>query len=314
MDTHDLQRYAFPSFDDPMTRILKDIFHAKHEFDNILCKDWHGQSLYTKEAFEAYLKPTVSTHRQSVTLASSPKVTKVPLGSQPSVQDKPCLTELAPTPVSSTASVSLTSPASDPACETPVLSTIANNGNPLGSPAMRNLVPTYDFPAYTSTPSYTWTYCPNTESVRFRRVVSSTIPIVHTGTPTGDASSTTNQKRYSSSPSSSKPSANSRWTCNAQSTPVVVFHQTRKTVSPKPTCIPSLQLPPSGALSKDSVIPSSVHAYSQHGASSCPIWKPIYGAHSSLTYDSPAVCITKRHHDAIKLKLYYLHTTLLFAN
>eukprot|EP00536_Pseudo-nitzschia_multiseries_P017634 jgi/Psemu1/51869/gm1.51869_g len=40
---------------------------------------------------------------------------------------------------------------------------------------------------------------------------------------------------------------------------------------------------------------------------------PLYGAHS-LTNDLPAVCITKRHRDAIKLKLYHLHATLLVAN
>eukprot|EP00536_Pseudo-nitzschia_multiseries_P000918 jgi/Psemu1/2116/gm1.2116_g len=41
--------------------------------------------------------------------------------------------------------------------------------------------------------------------------------------------------------------------------------------------------------------------------------KPLYEAHS-MTYILPAVCITKRHRDAIKLKLYHLHATLLIAN
>eukprot|EP00536_Pseudo-nitzschia_multiseries_P012678 jgi/Psemu1/32839/gm1.32839_g len=73
---------------------------------------------------------------------------------------------------------------------------------------------------------------------------------------------------------------------------------------------------------------SSVHAYSQYGASSYQVRKPIYGAHGaptcpfrkplysaySMTYDSPVVRITKRHRDAIKLKLYHLHATLLLAN
>eukprot|EP00536_Pseudo-nitzschia_multiseries_P019144 jgi/Psemu1/59214/gm1.59214_g len=58
-----------------------------------------------------------------------------------------------------------------------------------------------------------------------------------------------------------------------------------------------------------------------YGASFSPVWKPsaypvgkpFYEAHS-MTYVLPAVCITKRHRDAIKLKLYHLHATLLFAN
>eukprot|EP00536_Pseudo-nitzschia_multiseries_P014092 jgi/Psemu1/37513/gm1.37513_g len=58
-----------------------------------------------------------------------------------------------------------------------------------------------------------------------------------------------------------------------------------------------------------------------YGASFCPVGKPsaytvrkpLYETHS-MTYVLPAVCITKRHHDAIKLKLYHLHATLLFAN
>eukprot|EP00536_Pseudo-nitzschia_multiseries_P019080 jgi/Psemu1/58811/gm1.58811_g len=44
-----------------------------------------------------------------------------------------------------------------------------------------------------------------------------------------------------------------------------------------------------------------------------PKIKPTYGAYS-LTFNSSAVCITKRHRDAIKLKLYHLHATLMLAN
>eukprot|EP00536_Pseudo-nitzschia_multiseries_P007098 jgi/Psemu1/16964/gm1.16964_g len=47
--------------------------------------------------------------------------------------------------------------------------------------------------------------------------------------------------------------------------------------------------------------------------SAYPVGKPLYEAHS-MTYVLPAVCITKRHRDAIKIKLYQLHATLLIAN
>eukprot|EP00536_Pseudo-nitzschia_multiseries_P016930 jgi/Psemu1/48489/gm1.48489_g len=177
-------------------------------------------------------------------------------------------------------------------------------------------------PAPTSTPFYTWTYFPSTESVRFCRVVSSTIPTVHPDTPPGDASHTT-PKRHSPSPSSSKPSTHSRWTFHPKSATVTFYRSPKQFSSHKlSTSIPSLQLPPSRLCSKTrvvrssgtAIVPSSGQAYPQHAAaSSCPDWKPYYGAHS-LFYSSPAVCITKRHRDAIKLKLYHLHATLLVAN
>eukprot|EP00536_Pseudo-nitzschia_multiseries_P000712 jgi/Psemu1/1616/gm1.1616_g len=191
------------------------------------------------------------------------------------------------------ASASFPSQAPKPVCETPAISTlIANNGNPLGSSETHKLAcPNDDLPASTSTPSYTWTYFPSTES------------------------------RHSPRPSP-KPSANTAWTFHPKSA-TVTFHRSPKQFSShKPsTSIPLLQLPSSGAFSKDNVVPSSDHAilpstnhaYPQHGTSSCPGRKPLYGAHS-LTNDLPAVCITKRHRDAIKLKLYHLHATLLVAN
>eukprot|EP00536_Pseudo-nitzschia_multiseries_P016556 jgi/Psemu1/46585/gm1.46585_g len=173
----------------------------------------------------------------------------------------------------------------------------------------------------TGTSSYTWKYFPRTDSVRFTKVTS-TPNTVHTDIPTGDVPCKRNHEPHSTRAQTSYPSPDhSRWTFYPQSG-TVVFPRTRKPVSlPQYTCIPSLQLPPSGALSKDSIIPSSVHAYSQHGASSYPVWKPLngahprqlHGAHHSMTYVSPAVCITKRHRDAIKIKLHQLHATLLIG-
>eukprot|EP00536_Pseudo-nitzschia_multiseries_P006454 jgi/Psemu1/15318/gm1.15318_g len=223
------------------------------------------------------------------------------------------------------------------ACKTDVHSTVDNPETPTGLPCSSNPGSTADSTS-TGTSSYTWKYSPSTDSVRFRRTAYSSTPsIVPADIPTGDVPSKRNcephstRNRESHSPrarTSYPPPANSRWTFYPQSE-TVVFHRPHKPVSfPQSTCISSLQLPPSGALSKDSVVPSSVHAYSQYGASSYPVQKPIYGAHGaptcpfrkplysaySMTYDSPAVCITKQHRDAIKLKLYHLHATLLLAN
>eukprot|EP00536_Pseudo-nitzschia_multiseries_P017230 jgi/Psemu1/49936/gm1.49936_g len=181
---------------------------------------------------------------------------------------------------------------------------------------------------FTSTPYYTWKYFPSTDSVRFTKVTS-TPHNVHTDIPTGDVPCKRNCEPHSTRARTSSPSPHhSRWTFCPQSE-TVVFHRARSL--PQPSCISSLQLPPSGASPKDSVVPSSVRKplygasfcpiqkflYGArkplYGASFCPIGKPLYEAHS-MTYILPAVCITKRHRDAIKLKLYHLHATLLIAN
>eukprot|EP00536_Pseudo-nitzschia_multiseries_P019133 jgi/Psemu1/59088/gm1.59088_g len=312
---------------------------------------WYDHNQYTRDVFLAFCNarnqhPELTAFHKAnaaIPLAPFPHVTvQVPLASQPSVQATPCLTKPVLTPVSSLVSVPVTPqapvlvtppahvlvtpPAPDPVCGTPVISTIAQNGNPLESPETHRLAPNTDLPASTSTPTYTWTYFPSTKSVCFRKVVSSTIPIVHPDTPPGDASHTTSRERHFPSPSpSSKPSAHSRWTFHPKSD-TVTFHWSPKQFSSHTpsTCNPPLQLLPFRALSKDSAVPSSVHAkdsavpnsvhvYSQHGASSWQVPKPTYEAYS-LTFDLPAVCITKRHHDAIKLKMYHLHATLLLAN
>eukprot|EP00536_Pseudo-nitzschia_multiseries_P004240 jgi/Psemu1/9554/gm1.9554_g len=208
---------------------------------------------------------------------------------------------------SSTPTVHQRTPTS--ACETDVHSTVDNPETPTGLPGSSNPGSTADSTS-TGTSTYTWK----------------------------DVPSKGNRKPHSTrtrEPHSTR-TPNSCWTFDPQSA-TMVFHRARS--APQPSCISSLQLPPSGASSKDSVVPSSV-TKPLYGASYCPIrkflygarkplygasfspvrqssaypvWKPRYEAHS-MTYDLPAVCIIKRHRDAIKLKLYHLHATLLFAN
>eukprot|EP00536_Pseudo-nitzschia_multiseries_P000182 jgi/Psemu1/409/gm1.409_g len=164
--------------------------------------------------------------------------------------------------------------------------------------------PTDDNPkTFTSTPYYTWKYFPSTASVRFTKVTS-TPNNAHTDIPTGDVPCTRNREPPSTRDWTSYPSPDhSCWTFCPQSE-TVVFHRARS--APQPSCISSLQLPPSGASSKDSVVSSSVRQplygarKPRYGASFCPVLKPsaypvrkpLYEAHS-MTYDSPAVCITK---------------------
>eukprot|EP00536_Pseudo-nitzschia_multiseries_P012957 jgi/Psemu1/33703/gm1.33703_g len=223
------------------------------------------------------------------------------------------------------------------ACKTADHPTVDNPETPTGLPRSSNPGSTADSTSI-GTSSYTWKYSPSTDSVRFRRVAYSSPPSIDPADiSTEDIPSKRHREphstrnRESHSPrarTSSPPPANSRWTFYPQSETVVFNRPHQPVTFPQSSCISSLPLPPSGALSTDSVVPSSVHAYSQYGASSYQVRKPIYGAHGaptcpfrkplysaySMTYDSPTVRITKRHRDAIKLELYHLHVTLLLAN
>eukprot|EP00536_Pseudo-nitzschia_multiseries_P002712 jgi/Psemu1/6109/gm1.6109_g len=209
------------------------------------------------------------------------------------------------------------------ACKSDVHSTVDNPETPTGLPGSYNPGSTADSTS-TGTSYYTWKYFPSTDSVRFTKVTS-TPKNIHTNIPTGDVPCKRKREPHSTRARTSYPSPDlSRWTFYPQSE-TVVFHRTRSV--PQPSCISSLQLPPSGASSKDSVVSSSVRQplygawKPRYGASFCPVLKPsaypvrkpLYEAHS-MTYDLPAVCITKRHRDAIKMKLYQLHATLLIAN
>eukprot|EP00536_Pseudo-nitzschia_multiseries_P013766 jgi/Psemu1/36309/gm1.36309_g len=219
------------------------------------------------------------------------------------------------------------------ACKTTDHPTVDNPANPTGLPGSSNPGSTADS-ASTGTSTYTWKYSPSTDSVRFSRIAYSSTPsIVPADIPTGDVPSKRKREPPSTRARTSYLSpANSRWTFYPQSE-TVVFHRARS--APQSTCISSLQLPPSGASSKASVVSSSV-TKPLYGASFCPIRKfrpirkflygarkPLHGASFcpdgkpstySMTYDLPAVSITKRHRDAIKINLYQLHATLLRAN
>eukprot|EP00536_Pseudo-nitzschia_multiseries_P019564 jgi/Psemu1/61493/gm1.61493_g len=220
-----------------------------------------------------------------------------------------------------------------PTVDNPDHPTVDNPATPTGLPGSSNPGSTADSTS-TGTSTYTWKYSPSTDSVRFSRIAYSSTPsIVPADIPTGDVPSKRKREPHSTRAQTSYLSpANSRWTFYPQSE-TVVFHRARS--APQSTCISSLQLPPSGASSKDSVVSSSV-TKPLYGASFCPIRKfrpirkflygarkPLHGASFcpdgkpstySMTYNLPAVSITKRHRDAIKINLYQLHATLLRAN
>eukprot|EP00536_Pseudo-nitzschia_multiseries_P005769 jgi/Psemu1/13466/gm1.13466_g len=277
--------------------------------------DWEEREHYTKKAFKDYCQGIVKARQAST--ADGERWTKpiaqlnyeswirTPRDETTFPVEAAPVSSSGPVPVRPPAVGNIVTPRPTPPVSThaPVHSTSSTPATPTGLP--RNSNPgSNDDSTSIGTSFYTWKYFPSTGSVRFTKITS-TPSIVHTNIHTGDVPCKRNCEPHSTRARTSSPSPDhSRWTFCPQSE-TVVFHRARSL--PQSTCISPLQLPPSGALSKDSVISSSVPAYSQYyGASSYPVRKHIYGAHGApncpfrkplysaypMTYDSPAVCIT----------------------
>eukprot|EP00536_Pseudo-nitzschia_multiseries_P010462 jgi/Psemu1/26025/gm1.26025_g len=324
MDTSNLQHDKFPSFDPPMKHILRDIFKVPLPTGYFILDidvdmtmfidfsihlenqgiDWQDHSHFTKDAFDAYSIPIIFARLDSTQTCTRPtsdydevqNITAATVPPPAPVLVRPLNVDTPETPPRLPGSTPNANDSPPTACKTAAHSTVDNSETPTGLPCSSNSHPNTDSTP-TGTHSYTWNN-------------------IHPGITTGDVPSQRTREPHSTRARTSSPSpANSRWT----------FYPQSETV---PSCISDLQLPSSGAIFKDSVVPSSVHAYSQHGASSCSARKPLYGAHEassypvrkplqgvhSMNYNLPAVYITKLHRDAIKLKLYHLHATLLCAN
>eukprot|EP00536_Pseudo-nitzschia_multiseries_P018331 jgi/Psemu1/55100/gm1.55100_g len=242
--------------------------------------------------------PPVSTHAPVHITSSTPAVHNSPPTTACTAADHPTV-DNPETPTGLPGSPPTT------ACKTADHPTVDNPETPTGLPGSSIPGSTADSTS-TGTSTYTWKYSPSTDSYCPADI------------PTGKVPSKRTREPHPTRARTSYPSpANSRWTFYPQSE-TVVFHRVRSAT--QPSCIPSLQLPSSGASSKDNVVSSSVRK-PLYGASFCPVrkpcaypvGKPLYDAHH-MTYVLPAVCITKRHRDTIKIKLYQLHATLLIAN
>eukprot|EP00536_Pseudo-nitzschia_multiseries_P012912 jgi/Psemu1/33497/gm1.33497_g len=201
--------------------------------------------------------------------------------------------------------------------------------------ATANLGPLQPVGPISDTPSanapcyiWTWTYSPHNESVSFHRVRSDSFLRATSSSPPNrrqDKSIVTPvQRQDESSPvttpsvsPSARPSfghhsappcepANFRWTFNPQSE-TVVFHRL-----PEPASVPlkpSLQLPLPKTAHKDSVLASATSTFTYHSAYLCH-FRHVTCSNPNQT----VVCLTKRHRDALKIKLYHLHSSVLSMN
>eukprot|EP00536_Pseudo-nitzschia_multiseries_P017069 jgi/Psemu1/313960/fgenesh1_kg.1364_\ len=152
--------------------------------------------------------------------------------------------------------------------------------------------------------------------VSFRRVCSDSLLCVPSSSPfdhkekssivTAPSVSPSAQPRFDHHSAPPCEPANFRWTFNPQSE-TVVFHRL-----PEPASVPltpSLQLPLPKAIHADTILVSALPTFAEHSAHSSHLRCKIY-----LNSNQTVFCITKRHRDALKIKLYHLYANLLSMN
>eukprot|EP00536_Pseudo-nitzschia_multiseries_P013201 jgi/Psemu1/34401/gm1.34401_g len=166
--------------------------------------------------------------------------------------------------------------------------------------------------------TWTWPYSPNSDSVSFRRVQSDTVPFQHAfssgsrparhqdKSPPVTAPSVTPSASTRSGHHSAPPweSANFRWKFNPQNE-TVVFHRLQK---PAPVPLkPSLRLPLPESIPEGPVLASPIHG--KHSAYTSPFGYETYSNPNPTVFR-----ITKRHCDALTVKMYHLHANILSMN
>eukprot|EP00536_Pseudo-nitzschia_multiseries_P017832 jgi/Psemu1/52780/gm1.52780_g len=180
-------------------------------------------------------------------------------------------------------------------------------------------------------PSYTWTwkYSPNSDSVSFHRVRSNSISFRRSTSSSSsrvrcqeksnttpiqcqDKSTVTASHETPSTPNSDHhvpPLAptNFRWTFNPQNE-IATFR--RVPTTSVPTSQPPMchQLLPSATLASNTDHPNAAPAYTRSLQSQCH--NPI----SSRPNRPPVLRLSKRHRDALKVKLYHLYANILSMN
>eukprot|EP00536_Pseudo-nitzschia_multiseries_P019400 jgi/Psemu1/60572/gm1.60572_g len=167
---------------------------------------------------------------------------------------------------------------------------------------------------------WTWTYFPNSELVSFRQRVQS--DSVSCKRASSFSPPVQQQDKFPVTAPSVKPSAltksghhyappwkppNLRWPFNYQSETVLVFHPL-----PKPASTPlkpSLQFQLPKAIHEGTILASAIPTFAKPSAYSSLFHCETY-SHPNQT----VFCITKRHRDALKIKMYHLYANILSMN
>eukprot|EP00536_Pseudo-nitzschia_multiseries_P012926 jgi/Psemu1/33593/gm1.33593_g len=267
-------------------------------------------------------------------------VVPTPHSSSPSVPPNTAILTVPTKPVQSEAHMAIQVPPScvtSPSATTDLLTiklidsdVVATPSNTTTSvhPVTANLGPLQPVGPIANTPSanapcyiWTWTYSPHSESVSFHRVNSISsrqhsssppnrrqdnsivTPVQHqdeSSPVTTPPVSPSARTRFGHPPAPPCAPTNLRWTFNPQSE-TVVFHRL-----PKPAPVP---LKPSLQLQLPKAIHEGILTFAKHTAYSSHLPCKI-----SFSRNQRVFCITKRHRDALKIKMYHLYANILSMN
>eukprot|EP00536_Pseudo-nitzschia_multiseries_P008251 jgi/Psemu1/20046/gm1.20046_g len=208
-----------------------------------------------------------------------------------------------------------------PAIQVPSSYVVDTPSNTIASipPVTANFGPLQPVGLIADTPSvnapcciWTWTYSPQSESVSFRRVRSGSISF-----PRATSSSPPDQRRQEKSSIVTAPSvspsakirfghhsappcepANFRWTFNPQNEIATFCRVPKSVTSPQPPLCNRLRPPETHA--EDTDLPHAGPAYIRSLRSPCR--------------NQPVLRLTKRHRDALKIKMHHLYATIWSMN
>eukprot|EP00536_Pseudo-nitzschia_multiseries_P016296 jgi/Psemu1/45667/gm1.45667_g len=190
-------------------------------------------------------------------------------------------------------------------------------------PVTANLGPLQPVGQIADTPSvkatrytWTWTYSPHSESVLFRRVCSDSFLCVTSSSPpdhrekftivTAPSESPSAQPRFGHHSAPPWKPTNFVWTFNPRNE-IATFRRVQKTV-PSPQHPMCNRLLPPETLAEDTDLPNAAPAYIRSLQSPCHNHIPSRPNHP------PVLRLSKRHRDALKVKLYHLYANILSMN
>eukprot|EP00536_Pseudo-nitzschia_multiseries_P018925 jgi/Psemu1/58052/gm1.58052_g len=196
-----------------------------------------------------------------------------------------------------------------------------NNSNSADQPVHCQVAdtPTANAPMPNQAPHYAWTwmYSPQSESVSFRRVRSGSIFFKRA---TSSSPPLQRQDKLSTviAPSVSPPAlikfghhsvlpsvpTNFGWTFNSQNKIATFRRLSKSALSPQPPMCNRLQ--PSAAIAEGTDLPNAAPAYNRSLQSPC--------CNQIGSTPQPVLRLSKRHRDALKIKMYHLYANILSMN
>eukprot|EP00536_Pseudo-nitzschia_multiseries_P016443 jgi/Psemu1/46246/gm1.46246_g len=288
-------RFVNPGSSDQRIRNAQDFDSAGREATNDPANYFNGIYTYNNDILTVPIKPVESEAHTAIQVPSSC------VTSSSATTDLPTI-KLTDSDVVATSSNTTTS-----------VPPVTANLGPLQPVGPTTDTPSANAPMPGKAPHYTWTwtYSPNNELVSFRQIRSGSISF---------------QRATCSSPPAIAPSvspsaftqfghhhvpppvpANFGWTFNPQNE-IATFRRVPKSVPSPPQPPMCNRLLPSETLAEGTDLPNAAPAYIRSLQPLC------HNTLSSRPNPPPVLRLSKRHRDALKVKLYHLYANILSMN